>query len=71
MHPNVGKEIGDYSVPVIKEAALYSAQFLDHGGLIEGRKRHRGSLPLVKRPRVGCEVMDDSSAAMNDIMKQK
>jgi len=71
MHANVSKEIGDYSVPVAKAADLLAVPLLDHDGLVEGRRRHRCSHPLVKRPQVGCEDMDHSSMTMNDITKQK
>ena len=70
-YANVSKEIGDYSVPVDKAAGLLSVPLLDDDELVEGRRRRRGSHPLVKRPRVGCEVMDRSSMAMADISKQQ
>ena len=67
----MSKEIGDYSVPVDKAAGLLTVPLLDDDELVEGRRRRRGSQPLVKRPRVGCEVMDRSSMAMADISKQQ
>lgn len=67
----MSKDIGDYSVPVDKAAGLLSVPLLDDEELVEGRRRRRGSHPLVKRPQVGCEVMDHSSMTMNDISKQQ